>query len=209
MRKLLVVALTLSCCGLASGQTWDEIVDGGGDAGELLGTAQIPIGIGPLTTITGFRGPDADLFLINIVDPVAFMASTVANSFGDTQLWLFDVSGFGITFNDDDPSGGGGLLSVITGQFVPGPGEYYLGISNFDYDALNGDDDEIWNDTPFNVERQPDGPGAPGPLANWGGTGGTANAYQIDLVGVEFVPAPGAMALLGLGGLLARRRRRR
>ena len=65
MRKFLTVALTLSCCGLALGQTWDEIIDGGGDAGELLGTAQVPSGSGPLTTITGNRGPDADMYLIN------------------------------------------------------------------------------------------------------------------------------------------------
>lgn len=203
MRTFVGVAAVLACSGVASGQVWNEV----GDAGELPGTAQIPIGSGVLTTITGTRGPDADMFLINIPDPAAgFGAKTWDGSSGDTQLWLFDLDGFGVTFNDD--AAGHGLLSEITNAFVGAPGNYYLAVSNYDYDALNGAGLEIWLDTPFGVERQPDGPGAPGPVMSWGGTGGSANAYQIDLRGVEFVPAPGTMALFGLGGLLAMRRRR-
>ena len=194
------IAAVLACNGLAFGQVWNEQ----GDAGELLGDFQTPIGIGPLTAITGFRGPDADLYLIFIPNPADFEARTWPNSAGDTQLWLFDTNGFGITFNDDDV----GLLSRITGQFLPGPGNYLLAISSFDYDARDAGNQEIWLDTPFGLERQPDGPGQANPLAQWGGGGGSG-AYRIDLRGVEFIPAPGAMALLGLGGLLARRRRRR
>ncbi|MCH7792797.1 MAG: PEP-CTERM sorting domain-containing protein [Planctomycetes bacterium] len=49
----------------------------------------------------------------------------------------------------------------------------------------------------------------PGPLDSWtvSNFGGT-NTYSIELSGVQFIPAPGAMALFGLGGLLAMRRRR-
>ena len=175
-------------------------------AGELTGTAQTPIGSGALTTILGNRSSDADMYLIRIVDAVNFEARTWPGSTGDTQLWLFDLAGNGVTFNDDDP--GQGLLSRITGQFLTGPGDYYLAVSSYNYDALNAGGQLIWNNTPFGTERQPDGPGAPGPVASWSGTTFSAGSYQIDLRGVEFIPAPGAAVLLGLGGLVATRRRR-
>lgn len=186
-RLLLAISVCVMMANPVFGQVfWIEQ----GDAGELPGTAQIPMGSGPLSSIVGTRGPDADMYLIHIPNPAAgFEAKTWPNSAGDTQLWLFDTNGNGITFNDDDPSGQQGLLSAITGQFLPGPGDYYIGISSFDYDPLSADDDEIWNDTPFNEERAPDGPGAPGPLAGWGGPGGSPFFYQIDLIGVEFTPS--------------------
>ena len=200
MRKFFGVSAVLACSGMAYGQIWNEVPD----AGELPGTAQTPIGSGPLTTIFGNRSGDADMYLIHIPNPAAgFYARTWPNSSGDTQLWLFDLAGNGVTFNDDDV----GLLSRITGQFLSGPGDYYLAISSYNYDALNAGGQLIWNNTPFGTERPPDGPGAPGPVAGWSGASGSG-AYQIDLRGVEFIPAPGAMALLGLGGLLAMRRRR-
>ena len=202
MRKFFGISVVLACSGLAYGQVWNEV----GDAGELPGTAQTPIGSGALTTIFGERGPGADMFLIRIVDAVNFEARTWPGSNGDTQLFLFDLAGNGVTHNDDDSPNG--LLSRITGQFLSGPGDYYLAISSYNYDPENAAGQLIWNNTPFGVERQPDGPGAPGPVAMWSGTGTTPNLYQIDLRGVEYVPAPGAAVLLGLGGLMATRRRR-
>ena len=201
----LATAAVLAAAGVANAQTWDELINGGGDAGDLLGTAQVPVGVGPLTMITGLvlAGGDADLFLIHIDDPANFSAQAWPNTTFDTPLWLFDLAGYGVTFNDDDV----GLQSRITGQFVPAAGDYYLAISQYDWDALDAGGLELWLDTPYNVERAPDGPGAANPLASWGGSVYSDGNYEILLTGVSYVPAPGAMALLGLAFLAGRRRR--
>src|SRR5205085_1417877 len=62
---------------------------------------------------------------------------------------------------------------------------YYLAISTYDRDPVDASGNEIWNDTPFDQERQPDGPGAANPLANWNGGGGGDN-YRIELHGCSF-----------------------
>ena len=48
----------------------------------------------------------------------------------------------------------------------------------------------------------------PGATGRWGEITQLANANQIEVRHVEMVPAPGAMALMSLGGLVATRRRR-
>jgi hypothetical protein len=205
MKHFLVGLLALGLSATAWAQTWSEV----GEAGNLPGTAQVPVGGGPLTTITGTLDPggDADMYLINIPVPANFMAKTWPSTAIDTQLWLFDLAGNGIAFDDDDP-GGAGLQSTLTGTFLPAGGNYYLAVSPYDYDALDGGGLEIWTDSPFNTERGPNGPGAPGPIGSWGGNVSTDGAYQIDLQGASFVPEPATLMLLAMGGLLATRRRR-
>src|SRR5205085_6408169 len=55
---------------------WNETREGGGDAGETLGTAMAVTGSGPLTAIRGALGTviDVDLYKINICDPQSFFA---------------------------------------------------------------------------------------------------------------------------------------
>jgi len=190
--------------------TWDEFINGGGDAGDLPATAQVTDGAGPLSMITGIIAPDgdADTYCIHIDDPSSFEATTTFNGTAiDTQLWLFDENGLGITFDDDDPYYGDGLQSTIRGGYVQYPGCYYLAISTYDWDAMNANGLEIWADSPYNVERAPDGPGAPGPVAAWGGTAYSDGPYQIDLRGASYcIPEPASLSLLALGALLLRRR---
>ncbi|MCE7974725.1 MAG: PEP-CTERM sorting domain-containing protein [Leptolyngbya sp. PLA1] len=204
MKKILVLAM-LASASAAQAQLWVEIPDA---PAALPFTAQMTVGVGPLLTISGgpdFPGDTVDAYCIHIYDVGAFSASTVGGTGMDSQLWLFRPDGTGVTFNDD----AGPLQSTITGAFVPGPGLYILAVSAYDTDPVNAAGAALWLDTPFAVERAPDGPGAATPVAGW--TAGPDLApYRISLTGATYceVPAPGALALLGLGGLVAARRRR-
>lgn len=201
--------LALSCvCASSFAQIWVE----GPDAPEMP-PGQLPVGAGPLTTIIGSTfaaaGDFADMYMIEITSPAAFSATTVGGATWDTALYLFDLGGMGVTFNDDSA---GTVQSTITGAFVPGPGCYFLAISPWDYDPLSFGG-EIWADMPFTTERAPDGPGAAGPITGWAGPilGGDG-AYTITLTGATYcspVPEPFTMGLAGLALAAAARRRLR
>ena len=79
---------------------WQEV----SDAGQLLGTAQEPLGDGPLRNIRGAvsTNADVDLYKIFISDPTIFSAS-VESATGnfDSVLALFNQGGFGVYGNDD------------------------------------------------------------------------------------------------------------
>ncbi|GIV08651.1 MAG: hypothetical protein KatS3mg019_0742 [Fimbriimonadales bacterium] len=115
----------------ASAQIWDETANGGGDAGDLPGTAQVVAGNpnDPLTRITGrmATGGEVDMFAILICDPNNFYAHTGSTSETnyDSKLVLFDSQGRPLWMNDDrpneaaitglPPNGVGSLRSYIGG----------------------------------------------------------------------------------------------
>jgi hypothetical protein len=199
--------------GVASAGTWTEV----GDAGDLITTGNVTDGLGALTLINGAiaLNNDADLYQIKIVDEAAFTASTKSQYGGsagfDSRLYLFDSSGFGVSFNDDDPVYGGGG-STISSTFVTANGLYWLAISKYPLSPnswTSGTWAFIWNSNPYNTERAPDGPGKLNPLGSWTGAfpSGTSVSYGIALTGAEFaVPEPAALALLVLAALGLRRR---
>ncbi|GJQ30132.1 MAG: hypothetical protein HBSAPP03_20160 [Phycisphaerae bacterium] len=161
---------------------WNELVDGGSDAGELPNFHQVLIGTGPVGAIVGNNAAnDTDMFEIEICDLFNFSASTVGASF-DTQLFLFNLDGTGVSFNDD----ASGTASIITFGFVPGPGRYLLAITRYNRDPVDEAGQLLWNNTPFNVERAPDGPGMFNPVASWTGVTTAAGAYRINLTGACF-----------------------
>jgi hypothetical protein len=126
---------------------------------------------------------------------------------------MFDATGAGVNHNDDN-------IGVLSGIYTLGPANgtpppvpliagahYGLAISGYNIDPLNAAGALMWLNSPFADQTAPDGAG--GILTSWTGTG-NSGTYSITLVGATFceVPAPGAAALLGIGGLLAIRRRR-
>jgi hypothetical protein len=206
MKRLLILSGILTLAVPCFAGDWLE----DGDAGALP-PGQMTMGEGSLDHIMGSLSStdQEDMYCIEILDE-SFTASTVGGATWDTQLFLFDINGMGVTFDDDDPAGGV-LQSKITSAFVPGPGTYYLAISNYDHDATSAGG-EIWADSPFGVERAPDGPGAGSPISGWGGSGTGGAAYTIALTGATYctVPEPATFVALGLGlaGLVASRCRK-
>ena len=204
MKRAIALAGVMLLASVASAQTWTE----SGDAPDLL-PAQDCVGTGPITLINGSlsSGADADLFGIMVTDYTAFRATTVGLTTADTRLYIFDpVTGNGISMNDDDP-GGAGLQSTVTGAFLTGNGYYAVGVSPYANNPQNPSGLDIWLSSPYGVERAPDGPGAPGPLAMWSYGGYDSGGYGIALTGAEFVPEPGSLSLLALGALALLRRR--
>lgn len=181
MKKLLTLAAAAACASSYAVSYWYEQADA---PDAIPGQDTVGMG-GSLTDIHGaLTSGDADIYRIRIADVGSFSANTFVDTAFDTQLFLFDTTGHGVTFDDDDPGGTNGTLSAITGQFVTGTGTYYLAISGYDKDPTDGFS-EIWADTPFNVERAPDGPGAANPLQAWSTTG-ASGTYVITLSGVDY-----------------------
>ncbi|MBL8731161.1 MAG: hypothetical protein JNN13_02195 [Planctomycetes bacterium] len=159
---------------------WNET----GDAGQTLPGVQIPVGFSAsgLSGITGtLTAGDVDMYLIDIVDPAAFSASTVGGATFDTQLFLFTRDGRGVTFDDDTTTG---VQSTLTGTFVPCPGTYVLAISAYDVDPM-ASGQAIWNDSPTQAERRPDGPRRLEILDGWYGSPVASSTYTITLTGVN------------------------
>jgi hypothetical protein len=221
-----VGALALAA-GAASAQVWFEA---GPDATQFP-PGQVTVGAGPLTDIVGTLAgfADVDAYCIDILTPsfaawteTGYAPGVLGPAFAafDSQLWLFDMNGVAIMHSDDTTLSTGSGMGIAQPNPVIGPvppvilpGRYILAISQFDIDALDATGAEIWADLPFTGYSGPDGPGAPF-FGGWdgggfpGGPGG--GDYHIVLAGATFceIPAPGAAAVLGLGGLLAARRRR-
>ena len=191
---------------------WFEV----GDAGQNgPSQAQVPIGSGPLNEIQGELDPgsDVDVYQILITDYQNFYC--YGNGPLDTMLWLFKPDGTGQVANDDwDPDGDGQNIQyggVITSQGLTSNGVYYLGISRFNNRPLDAANEPIFG---RDVYPGPDPQQwMPNPLAgafdHWTGTAnGPGGVYKMRFTGGGFVPAPGALALLGLAGLARSRRRR-
>lgn len=171
--------------GVLPPHTWIEH----NDAGELLSQAQVTIGAGSLDQIIGsLTTGDTDLYQIQICDPGAFSATTIGGTYLDTQLYLFDSTGHGVVFNDEED--GPSSQSLITSTFVPpAVGTYYLAVTAAGRAPVNRTGGALWLAEPAVAERAPDGPGATHALSSWTGQplGGD---YRITLTGACFAQIP-------------------
>jgi hypothetical protein len=188
-----------------AGPEWMEM----GEAGNQPANAQAVTGNGsdPVTKITGrlsgtdvLRGSSGmfdfqDMYLIKIVNPEGFRASTLGDFGGfagfDAQLFLFKVSGEGLLANlnvttfDEHP-----LLLPFSNDGtevqITSPGLYLLAISGFPSFPRNPDGPLFHFDTQTEVSG-PDGNGGSGPINAWTGPGEDGR-YSIGLVGVVGIP---------------------
>jgi hypothetical protein len=203
-----LLATTVAAIGAppAGDPCWDEIGDGGSDAGS--------VGAGAQTTLQGTQtiflecitgqladtligGDLEDMFLIRICDPASFEAHTSDQSFSNTILWLFEIDETGAVANDnispvDFQSRITATATDETGYTVV-PGLYYLAITGFP-NGPNSASGPIFafDDAPVGTEISgPDGPGGGDPLSTWVGTKTTSGFYTITLGGVTWADAAG------------------
>lgn len=143
--------------------------------------------------IDGNKGAgDVDWFEFDLAQASTLILAQVGtlplNS--DTQLMLVDSSGIVVAYNDDAI----GLQSAFIIDQVAA-GTYFIGVSGFPDIGFLGDPDPTGTDEIF------DGLDGSGAVVD------NEFDYKLSLA-VNLVPAPGAVALAGLGGLVAMRRRR-
>ena len=184
----LLLASTLVLLSLsAHSTTW---IEGSGNIGDASAVAPGQNTIGDSGVLSSIQGrlefDDVDVYKIKVTNTATFKATTVGLAgFLDTQLFLFDENGRGVTHNDDDPATNS-IQSTITGQFVTAPGTYYLAITLYNRDAMSANNRFLWNNTPFNTERAPDGNGATEVWTQWSIEALLDGDYEIALTGADF-----------------------
>jgi subtilisin-like proprotein convertase family protein len=165
-------------------------VNGADETGELPGTAASITSATSVAGVLDCTGADTDMWKIEICDEANFSASTIGGATFDTQLFLFDANGVGVTFRDDTIVGTT-PQSTITSANVLANGTYYVAVSGYNRDPQDATNQLHWLNTPFDTERAPDGAGAANPVASWTGTStANAGAYTISFTGV-CVPSAG------------------
>ncbi len=169
-------------------ELWESLC--AGDAGRFPDGAVAAVGSGPLSVIRGFgqSREDIDLFRICITDAAAFVADTAGSVQMDTQLFLFDVTGHGVTLNDDFDST---VQSRLTASVVGGlgNGSYFLAVAPQGSVPQDASGQNLWGDG--TGERLPDGPGGANPLGQWNNFVVNDNTwYVITLQGASFCPPP-------------------
>ncbi len=219
-------------CGVASitlaGPDWDEGTQG--DAGSTASTAQVITTTGTVNTVRGSLGQNLlggdfqDMYVIYVASPTSFSVSTLAADGGSASfnpmLYAFRYEGFGANAqaiamlgnNIAMPGMVGARLGPnandSSGVRLTEPGYYAIAISGYASRPTNAFGDTLFGANIFgagNLVGPADGLSNI-VLAGWDSDGQTGE-YVMHLSGITGVPAPGAVALLGLAGLIGRRRR--
>ena len=182
-------------------------------AADIPVTSTSTFGSGPASANAPTNFIDLGV-LGNVGDTLSF---DLFGSTGDTEMAIYDAQGNLVAENDDaggtlqsaiafDTSGGteivvnpDGTIEATSVEFAPG--DYFIAVDEFDtlfgadFDILPGTEAGDILDIVLNLD------------------GSELSTFQVTDAGPTFlkftiVPAPGAAALLGMGGLLAARRRR-
>lgn len=179
-RLPLLVTLFALLAAVAQAQSWSEA----GDAGELVGTAQVTTGTGGLSLLTGTLSAhnDIDVYCIQLTAvPPAGLPLVSLNpcaSMADPSVYLFSSAGLGVNAN---MTCAGGMKEVTAPNVSLSPGLYYVAVAHYDWmpDSLGGN---IWQQA-FTGPLLPNGPGAGSALNGWVGpqTFTPATGYTLTL----------------------------
>lgn len=211
---MVVAGLSASAHGVVVTETGDAGLIPFAPAQDISGTAS------SLDRLDGALTPlgsvDVDVYRITIANPAQFSATVSGGSLTDTTIYLFNLDGTGIAKNDDI-SGTNFLSAFPVGNaaYASLPaGDYLFGISIFGVIPFSVLNPTLLSQNIFDVNTFTgvQGPvNAANPVLDWAqvSTFDEGGTYQVSFTGVTTnAPAPGAMALLGIGGLVAGRRRR-
>ena len=149
----------------------------------------------------GWNGYPGDPGLVQgyTISIFSSVEAAAGNLFGDVlAVWSDPVAA------DAAWTGGGHLMTFDLGGAFLAAGDYWLGITPLNHFAAGGGQTGVWqSDIGDNSGHQANPGGGFGMPGNWQAT--NAN-YAYSLEGTA-IPAPGALALLGLAGFAGRRRR--
>ncbi len=197
MNEIFGLTVFAGIASIACANVYNEV----GDTGDLPGTAQnVGSGINVIAGNIDTSG-EVDLYCVQFnftgnlqIDAVEAVGFTL-----DMNLHAFNAAGNPLGANDDGSSMGDSFLnSVLTIAITPGV--YYFGVGDNNTHATDGAGVLIQdNDTGIEDPN--------GVLGGWLYNGSRTGAYTI-VFSETSVPAPGAAALLGFGGLVVTRRRR-
>ncbi len=198
-------------------------------AGGLPGAAEDLTGVAGLSGIVGTIDSTlgVSMFEINILYPTGFAAysTPVVHGASDTELFLFDVNGFGVIMNDDaGGNGAGSTLSCLPslsagfpciasrGSLGPlTPGNYFLAIT-FSANLPLSSSGEIFSPVQSTDVVGPDvTQGGGDSITGW--DGGFLAAPDFDNAAFDIViqdtPEPTTGILMGIAGLGLLYRKRR
>jgi hypothetical protein len=150
----------------ARAQVWNEV----GDAGGLVGSAQLTVGTGGLATINGNLATpaDVDVYCIHLSAvppaglPLLWLNCVVI--FGP-HVWLFDATGKGVSTN---LTCAGSNKTILAPNGSLALGNYYVAVCHDGLEPQSAGG-PIWLPAILG-QRSPDGPGAALPLTAWTGT---------------------------------------
>jgi len=177
---------------------WDEQTDGGGDAGDLPGTAQELANATKIGGITGHlpgeSGVTTDVDMYAFCSNGGRFSATVKSVFGDSSLYLFTdgESHVEAVAHAEDRSSTNYDAKLVTSL---DPGHYYLAVTAYDIHPQDVSDVNLFTATNddsssryYQTYQGTWGPQSSALVDHWVSTGSDGGSYSVRLGGAVVCP---------------------